>query len=43
MSSRNKLPPEFPLWADPLARAYHATYKFFDRLNLRYLRRGEEA
>lgn len=43
MSSRNKLPPEFPLWADPLARAYHVTYKFFDRLNLRYLRRGEEA
>jgi hypothetical protein len=36
MSSRNKVPPWLPTWADPFARLYYATYKTADRVALSY-------
>ncbi len=39
MSTRNKLPPNFPVWADPLARAWYATYKFIDQNWIAFNRR----
>jgi hypothetical protein len=32
VSSRNKVAPGMPLWADPLVRLYYATYKSLDQL-----------
>lgn len=36
LSTRNKLPPWLPLWADPLGRAYYWTYKAIDQALWRY-------
>ncbi len=39
MTSRNKVPAWLPLWLDPAARAYYATYKAVDRANLKWRQR----
>jgi len=35
ISTRNKLPPDFPLWADRFARGYHAVAKAVDQAAIR--------
>ncbi len=39
LSTRNKVPPTLPVWADPLARAWYATYKLVDRNWIAFNRR----
>lgn len=39
LTTRNKLPPNLPLWLDPAARAYWRLWKAMDRLGLRLEKR----
>jgi uncharacterized protein DUF1647 len=43
MTSRNKVPPGMPLWADPLVRAYYRSYKAIDQMLWRRQRRVGQA